>query len=75
LPYRVGGQGFGQEQSFERSQSNVAYAYLLTPFVIAQKSEITAMYLRRKQQEFVELKAEVDKLQLEVAGVVEEMSL
>jgi EPS-associated MarR family transcriptional regulator len=68
-------KGLVKMQSFKRSQNKLAYAYLLTPAGMAQKAELTAMFLRRKQQEFVELKAEIDKLQLEVAIVVEEMPL
>jgi EPS-associated MarR family transcriptional regulator len=68
-------KGLVKMQSFKRSQNKLAYAYLLTPAGMAQKAELTTMFLRRKQQEFVELKAEIDKLQLEVAGVVEEISL
>jgi EPS-associated MarR family transcriptional regulator len=68
-------KGLVKMQSFKRSQNKLAYAYLLTPAGLAQKAELATMFLRRKQQEFVELKAEIDKLQLEVAGVVEEISL
>jgi EPS-associated MarR family transcriptional regulator len=68
-------KGLVKMQSFKRSQNKLAYAYLLTPAGMAQKAELTALFLRRKQQEFVELKAEIDRLQLEVAGVVEEISL
>lgn len=68
-------KGLVKMQSFKRSQNKLAYAYLLTPAGMAQKAELTALFLRRKQQEFVELKAEIDKLQLEVAGGVEEISL
>ncbi len=67
-------KGLVKMQSFKRSQNKLAYAYLLTPAGMAQKAELTAMFLRRKQREFVELKAEIDKLELEVADVVEEMS-
>jgi EPS-associated MarR family transcriptional regulator len=67
-------KGLVKMQSFKQSQNKLAYAYLLTPAGMAQKVELTTMFLRRKQQEFVELKAEIDKLQLEVAGVVEEIS-
>jgi EPS-associated MarR family transcriptional regulator len=68
-------KGLVKMQSFKRSQNKLAYAYLLTSAGMAQKAELTAMFLRRKQLEFVELKAEIDKLQLEVADVVEEISL
>jgi EPS-associated MarR family transcriptional regulator len=68
-------KGLVKMQSFKRSQNKLAYAYLLTPAGLAQKADLTAMFLRRKQQEFVELKAEIDKLELEVANVIEEISL
>jgi EPS-associated MarR family transcriptional regulator len=68
-------KGLVKMQSFKRSQNKLAYAYLLTPAGIAQKAALTAMFLRLKQQEFVELKAEIDKLEFEVANDIEEMSL
>jgi EPS-associated MarR family transcriptional regulator len=68
-------KGLVKMQSFKRSQNKLAYAYLLTPAGMAQKAELTTLFLRRKQQEFVELKAEIDKLQLEVAGGAEEISI
>jgi hypothetical protein len=42
---------------------------------IAQKVALAAMFLRCRQQKFVKLKADVDKLQLVVGGDVKEISL
>jgi EPS-associated MarR family transcriptional regulator len=64
-------KGLVKMQGFKKSQNKMAYAYLLTPAGIAQKTELTALFLRYKQQEYVALKAEIEALQLEAAGHAE----
>jgi EPS-associated MarR family transcriptional regulator len=51
-----------------KSQNKLAYAYLLTPFGISEKSAITARFLKRKMAEYEHLQAEIAALQLEVSG-------
>jgi len=56
-------------QSFRKSQNKLAYAYLLTPVGIAEKSALTARFLKRKMAEYEHLQAVIAALQIEVNGV------
>jgi len=56
-------------QSFRKSQNKLAYAYLLTPVGIAEKSALTAHFLKRKMVEYEHLQAVIAALQIEVNGV------
>ena len=44
------------------------YLYLLTPEGITQKSKLASDFLRRKKQEYDELKREIDELTEELHG-------
>jgi EPS-associated MarR family transcriptional regulator len=59
-------KGLVKVSSFRKSQNKLAYAYLLTPSGIAEKSEITARFLQRKMAEYESLQAEIAALQLEM---------
>jgi EPS-associated MarR family transcriptional regulator len=59
-------KGLVKVSSFRKSQNKLAYAYLLTPSGIAEKSEITARFLQRKMAEYESLQAEITALQLEL---------
>ncbi|MCW2312626.1 MarR family EPS-associated transcriptional regulator [Rhodoferax antarcticus] len=61
-------KGLIKVQSFRKSQNKLAYAYLLTPVGIAEKSALTARFLKRKMVEYEHLQAEIAVLQLEVSG-------
>jgi EPS-associated MarR family transcriptional regulator len=61
-------KGLIKVQSFRKSQNKLAYAYLLTPSGIAEKSALTARFLKRKMAEYEHLHAEIAALQLEVNG-------
>jgi len=61
-------KGLIKVKSFRKSQNKLAYAYLLTPFGISEKSAITARFLKRKMAEYEHLQAEIAALQLEVSG-------
>jgi uncharacterized membrane-anchored protein len=52
--------------NFRRSPNKLGYAYLLTPKGIEEKARITVRFLSQKKREFDALKAEIDRLQLEV---------
>jgi len=60
--------GLIKVQSFRKSQNKLAYAYLLTPSGISEKSAITARFLKHKMVEYEHLQAEIAALQLEVNG-------
>jgi len=52
-------------QNFQNSQRKLAYAYLLTPAGLAEKAVLTSRFLKRKMQEYEQLKAEIESLQQE----------
>jgi hypothetical protein len=45
----------------------LAYAYLLTPQGMTEKIALTGRFLKRKQEEYAALKAEIEALQKAVA--------
>ena len=61
-------KGLIKVKSFRKSQNKLAYAYLLTPSGIAEKSALTARFLKHKMAEYEHLQAEIAALQLEANG-------
>lgn len=59
-------KGFIKMQSFNKSQNKLAYAYLLTPTGIAEKTSLTVRFLARKVAEFDSLTREIEELKTEV---------
>lgn len=53
-------------KNFANSKNKFGYVYVLTPTGIAEKAVITHRFLRRKMDEFEELKAEIEALRSEV---------
>ena len=62
-------KGLIKVQSFRKSQNKLAYAYLLTPSGIAEKSALTARFLKRKITEYELLTSEIEALKAEVDQV------
>jgi EPS-associated MarR family transcriptional regulator len=52
-------------QNFKNNQNKVVYAYLLTPQGIAEKAALTGAFLKRKMQEYQQLKEEIEALNQE----------
>ena len=61
-------KGIVKANNFKNSNNKLAYAYLLTPKGIEEKSRITARYLKRRLKEYEELKKEIETLKEEVKG-------
>lgn len=59
-------KGWVKAQNFKNNKNKLSYAYLLTPSGIEQKASVTLRYLKRKMQEYDELKAAVEELKKEV---------
>ena len=59
-------KGFIKIQNFRNNQNKWVYAYLLTPQGVAEKTALTGAFLKRKRQEYQELKAEIESLSREV---------
>jgi EPS-associated MarR family transcriptional regulator len=60
-------KGWVKAQNFKNNKNKLAYIYMLTPSGIEQKASVTIRYLKRKMQEYDELKAAVEELQKEVS--------
>ena len=58
-------KGLLKMQNFQNSKRKLAYAYLLTPAGIAEKTSLTGRFLKRKMEEYELLKAEIASLQQE----------
>ena len=59
-------KGLVKMQNFSQSTNKLRYAYLLTPAGAAEKSKLTAEFLRRKVAEYETLQAEIDVLKSEL---------
>ena len=59
-------RGLIKVNNFKRSETKLAYAYLLTPSGVTEKSALTKAFLARKMQEFDALKKEIEALQLQM---------
>jgi EPS-associated MarR family transcriptional regulator len=60
-------RGMVKAQNFSKSERKLAYAYVLTPQGLAEKTRLTARFLKRKMEEYEALKAEIESLQQLVA--------
>jgi EPS-associated MarR family transcriptional regulator len=59
-------KGSVKMQNFSQSNNKLRYAYLLTPAGMAEKSKLTAEFLRRKVAEYEVLQAEIQALRAEL---------
>ena len=55
-------------QNFRNNKNKWVYAYLLTPQGVAEKTALTATFLKRKMQEYQQLHEEIESLRQEVAA-------
>ena len=60
-------KGLLKVQNFQSSKHKLAYAYLLTPAGVTEKTSLTGRFLKRKIEEYELLKAEIASLQQEAA--------
>ena len=58
-------KGLVKVKNFKSNKRKVAYAYLLTPAGIAQKTILTQRFLKSKMEEYEVLKAEIELLKSE----------
>jgi EPS-associated MarR family transcriptional regulator len=59
-------KGWVKMQNFSHSQHKLGYAYLLTPTGIAEKTRLTASFLKRKKAEYEVLHQEIEQLKAEL---------
>jgi len=53
-------------QNFSQSNNKLLYAYILMPAGVAEKSKLTAEFLKRKVAEYETLQAEIQTLKAEI---------
>ena len=56
-------KGLVKIHNFQVNDSKLGYAYILTPTGMTEKIALTALFLKRKQQEYAALKFEIETLQ------------
>jgi len=61
-------KGWVKAGNFKKNPDKSVYLYLLTPEGITQKSRLAIDFLRRKKQEYDELKKEIEQLTEELHG-------
>ena len=59
-------KGWIKMQNFSQSKHKLRYAYLLTPTGIAEKSKLTAEFLKRKTVEYEALQPEIEQLKADI---------
>ncbi|UYO93989.1 MarR family EPS-associated transcriptional regulator [Pollutimonas sp. M17] len=62
-------KGWIKMQNFSQSRNKLRYAYLLTPTGVAEKSKLTAEFLKRKVTEYETLQAEIEALRAEMNSI------
>lgn len=55
-------KGLLKMHNFQSSERKLAYAYLLTPAGLAEKTALTSSFLKRKTEEYELLKAEIEAI-------------
>ena len=53
-------KGFVKISNFNKSKNKIKYIYVLTPGGISEKTKLTIRFMKRKMQEYDELKKEID---------------
>ncbi|ALT79569.1 MarR family EPS-associated transcriptional regulator [Paucibacter sp. KCTC 42545] len=59
-------KGWVKVNNFKRADNKWAYAYLLTPNGVSAKVSLAKAFLERKEREFEQLQAEIDRLRTEI---------
>ena len=54
-------KGLIKIQNFQRDPNKLRYAYILTPKGVAAKTKSTLNFMKRKMEEYDELKAEIEE--------------
>ena len=55
-------KGWVKAGNFKNNPDKSVYLYLLTPEGVSQKSKLAIDFLKRKRQEYIQLKHEIDSL-------------
>ena len=65
-------KGFVKLSNFKKNTRKGSYIYLLTPKGIREKSHLTLHFIKRKRQEFEDLRAEIEVLEHEAEFSIKE---
>ena len=57
--------GFLKFENFKNAENKKNYVYILTTSGFSEKIKITQSFIERKEQEYIELKAEIEALKAE----------
>jgi EPS-associated MarR family transcriptional regulator len=66
------GKGMVKASRFSNNKNKLVYLYLLTPKGIEHKAKVTLRYLKRRMQEYDEIRDEIARLKEEVGSNHEE---
>ncbi len=61
-------KGWVKARNFSQSSNKASYLYLLTPSGAEEKTRVTVRFLRRKMDEYEQIKEEIAQLQDEAAS-------
>ena len=61
--------GWVKLDNLKRSDNKMGYMYLLTPKGVNEKAKITKTFLVRKENEYQQLKHEIEQLKSEVQSI------
>ncbi len=59
-------KGWVKANNFRNNRNKLSYAYILTPSGLEQKASVTLRYLKKKMQEYDELRDAVEELKKEL---------
>ncbi|EHQ07546.1 MarR family EPS-associated transcriptional regulator [Leptonema illini] len=59
-------KGLVKARNFKNSRNKAAYAYFLTPAGIEEKGRVAVRFLRRKMEEYEQIKREIEELKKEL---------
>ena len=59
-------KGWIKANNFRNNKRKLSYIYMLTPSGLEEKASVTMRYLKRKMQEYDELKLAVEELKKEI---------
>ena len=54
-------KGFIKVENFKKNKNKINYLYLLTPEGLAKKTKLTLNFMKKKMEEYDELKKEIDE--------------
>jgi EPS-associated MarR family transcriptional regulator len=54
-------KGFLKIKNFKNNEKKIRYLYLLTPLGMSKKTQLTISFMKRKMEEYDELKNEISK--------------